>query len=230
MKKITFSLLLILASMVLFQACKPDDAGKEDTRILAYAIVQMDIAPGNAHRQKSVDVVGDSLSVHQLAVYSCLIQGPCDSNWISGAMENNEHVFFGDDRNVFIRDTVSHTFSFMHDAAVFFTEYDNDRLGVPGTERLGWLACYVEPVFCAYYDTVKGRYFNPLAEVDSLGFRWRYCRIDTLGYIPRAQMEVNRKKLLRLMDEQRFQAMIDLYKHDYHIYTCTGEEFRKMHQ
>ena len=226
MKTKTF--LLLFASIVLFQACKPDDAGKEDARILAYAIVQMDIAPGNAHRQKSVDVVGDSLSVHQLAVYSCLIQGPCDSNWISGAMENNEYLFFGDDHNVFVRDTVNHTFSFMHDAAVFFTEYDNDRLGVPGTERLGWLACYVEPVFCAYYDTINGHYNNPLVGIADFDFN--SCRIDTLGYIPRAQMEVNRKKLLRLMDEQRFQAMIDLYKHDYHIYTCTGEEFRKMHQ
>ncbi len=226
MKTKTF--LLLFASIVLFQACKPDDAGKEDARILAYAIVQMDIAPGNGHRQKSVDVVGDSLSVHQLAVYSCLIQGPCDSNWISGAMENNEYLFFGDDHNVFVRDTVNHTFSFMHDAAVFFTEYDNDRLGVPGTERLGWLACYVEPVFCAYYDTINGHYNNPLVGIADFDFN--SCRIDTLGYIPRAQMEVNRKKLLRLMDEQRFQAMIDLYKHDYHIYTCTGEEFRKMHQ
>ncbi len=60
------------------------------------------------------------------------------------------------------------------------------------------------------------------------GLNFNGCRIDTLGYIPRVQKEINWKKLLQFMDEQRFQAMIDRHKHDNHSYTCTGEEFREL--
>ncbi len=43
----------------------------------------------------------------------------------------------------------------MHDVAVFFTEYDNDRFEVSGTKR--WRQAYhIEPIFCVYYDIING--------------------------------------------------------------------------
>lgn len=217
---------MILATalfMAFTQSCKPEPKD-EDPGILAYAVCEMDIQSQN--RAKSVDVVGDSQSVHQLAVYACAIFGEIDSNWIMGPIDCMEYYFYGIDQSVFARDTVNHVFSFMHDAVIGFDEFDYPEgkpIGVPGTEYLGWLACYIEPVFCAYYDTVRKCYVNP--SVDSRDFRTPDCRMDTLGYVPMDMMARNRERLLQLMAEQRFQEMIDLYKTEYRIYTCTGEEY-----
>lgn len=221
MKKI--SIFIAALSMALVQSCKPEPK-EEDPGILAYAVCEMDIRSQN--RAKSVDVVGDSQSVHQLAVYACAIFGEIDSNWIMGPMECMEYYFYGNDQEIFRRDTINHVFSFMHDAVIGFTKFDYPEgkpVGVPGTEHLGWLACYIEPVFCAFYDTIKECYLNP--SVDSRYIRFTNCRIDTLGYVPKDMMARNRERLLQLMAEQRFQEMIDLYKTEYCIYTCTGEEY-----
>lgn len=228
MKKILA--ILLAGGLFLMQSCQPEnmdggenDGGKGDNSgILANAICEMDIQSLN--KTKGLDVVGDSQAVHQLAVYACAIVGARDSSWINGYMDFCQYNFFGTDTDIFIRDTINHVFSFQNDAVIGFEKFDYPEgkpIGVVGTEYLGWMICYIEPVFCAWYDTVNECYLNP-SDDDILFFD---CRLDTLGYIPKEMMSRNRERLLQLLSEQRFQEMIDIYKTGYHIYTCSGEEY-----
>lgn len=208
------------ASVAFALSCRPEPR-EEDPGILAYAVCEMDIHPGS--KAKAVDIEGDSAAVHQLARYACLIRSPWDSSWINGVEALSDYYFFDLD-GIFSRDTVGHTFSFQNDAVIMFEDIDINQVGQPGSEYLGWLACYVEPVFCALYDTVSKCYSDPMVGFEE--FQFKNQRIDTLGYVPKEMMARNRERLLQLMAEQRFQEMIDLYKSEYRIYTCTGAEYR----
>lgn len=111
---------------------------------------------------------------------------------------------------IYIRDTINHVFSFQNDAVIGFEKFDYPEgkpIGVVGTEYLGWIICYIEPVFCARYDTVNECYLKP-SDNDILFFD---CRLGSLGYIPKKMMSRNREKLLQLLSEQRFQEIFPLY-------------------
>ncbi|MDE7102324.1 MAG: hypothetical protein K2O37_05970, partial [Bacteroidales bacterium] len=79
------------------------------------------------------------------------------------------------------------------------------------------------------YDTVKHKY-RDINNRPWPGYEPNLVW-DTLGYIPFSLMEKNRNILLQMLEEKRYQDMIDFFESGaYVIYTCTGEEYRKARQ
>lgn len=217
-----------------FFSCKPDKEKEFDYSSLQYAQCVMDIRPQNKTKT-AVDIIGDSVAVHNLSRYlayvSALYVGP---------------DFFGDtvanivtcrnfQNNLYMRlDTINHACIFFNDAVVCqFTDHHKEE----DYYALGWAVSRQDYIFCAYYDTENKRYFDPLnatdrdwLALDSTLPEWngKYYAIDTLGYIPNSQVFENLARLERLMAEEKIEEMLELFKSDYHIYTCTGEEYREL--
>lgn len=242
MKKIIF----ILVAAVLAVACKKDERG-QSSDILVYALCRMDV--NGKPQAKAVDVVGDSAAVHKLSRYMSSYQGRL-VNCGRGHFISNHPVNapFTDSwtPEFYRRDTINHTFSFTNDVVINWQEkntIDGQFVGgVDGTEYLGVVVCLEDFVFCATYDACaengvecdageEKQYYDPVTttEADSDEFfGFHYFGYDTLGYIPNSQMRANRAYLQRLLDEHKYQEMLDYFKTSYHIYTCTGEEYREL--
>ncbi|MDE7072327.1 MAG: hypothetical protein K2O66_03040 [Bacteroidales bacterium] len=224
---------MLLLTAILLVACdKP--AEKESSRLLAQAVLEMRIESQN--KEKAVEIVGDSVSVHRLSRYACLYFaiwrnfGPSYHVWDSVF---NQQSFYRDMPGMFARDTLAHTFSFHSDYIIRWDqEVFEDGVyyqGVDGTEYLGWLTCSENVVFVAIYDTALKRYSDPYLYPE--GFITNYSNqvYDTLGYVPNSLMRKNRAILQNMMDEKRFADMMDFYSSGaYTLYTCTAEEYREL--
>ena len=232
MKKI-----IVLALAVLCCACdKPRKDNK--TSILMFAECKMDIQKGSNRngRKAGLDVVGDSIAVHRLSRYATRICGKLNDTL---AMEKGRdpytwvYDFWDNGLGVYKRDTVNHIFTFPNDVAICFREWyldeQGEQVGVEGSEYPGLLVWFDYPVFCGRYDTVKHVYIGSYEEFTDFANYPYYNQVyDTLGYIPSTLMRQNRAILTQLLAERRYQDVLDFFKTTYHIYTCTGEEYREL--
>lgn len=231
MKKI----LLFATALFLLGSCKPEsDDNKSKKSRLCNASCKVNIQAGNS-QQKSVEVVGDSATVHRLCLYAMEMGGLLNKNLWHLQVDT---VFHTRDSwtlslGAIERDTINHTFTFWNSFVIRFHDFymeNDEQIGVEGSEYLGILACYDLPLFRAVYDTVKHEYQDPFetfigypGSESSPSLVW-----DTLGYIPFSLMEKNRNILIRMLEEKRYQDMLDFFASGaYVIYTCTGEEYRK---
>lgn len=244
MKKIIF----ILAAAMLAMSCnKEKEERGQSSDILIYALCKMDV--NGKSRAKAVDVVGDSAAVHELSRYMFCYRGMLvNFGWGDFISTRPTSVPFTDawTPTFYQRDTINHTFSFTNDQVINWMEkkYVDGKWagGVDGTEFLGYMVCMEGLVFCAAYDACaengvaceageEKQYYDPVTspEADYDEFTgYHYLGYDTLGYIPNSQMRANRAYLQRLLDERKYHDMLDYFKTSYHIYTCTGEEYREL--
>lgn len=235
MKKFFF--LLFLTGILV--SCNKPESIEEDANVLKDALLAMDIS-SPASGKKSIGIVGDSNSVHILSRYMCYINsfvkeygfGDFISSYnLELPFTDNPHPqFYG-------RDTINHTFTFQNDAVVNW----ESAHPIEETVHIGYIACSENIVFCAIYDTNSKKYFDPLSipygsqsegiveyggwprPDDGRGYVY-----DTLGYIPNSQMRANRAQLEQLLKDRQYKKMIEFFKSNYHIYTCTGEEYREL--
>ena len=242
MKKIIF----ILAAAMLAVACNKDER-EQRSDILVYALCRMDI--NGKPQAKAVDVVGDSAAVHELSRYMYGYNGMLVNYGLGDFIFNGPtNVTFTDSwtPEFYQRDTINHTFSFTNDAVINWMKkntVDGEFVGgVDGTEYLGYVVCMENFVFCAAYDACaengvvcgageEKQYYDPVTSTEAdfdefVGFH--YIGYDTLGYAPNSQMRANRAYLQSLLDKRKYQEMLDYFKTSYHIYTCTGEEYREL--
>ncbi|MCH5243419.1 MAG: hypothetical protein J1F29_00775 [Lentimicrobiaceae bacterium] len=240
MKKIFF----ILAVAIVAVACKKEEKEHDSSDILIYALCKMDIS--GKPQAKAFDVVGDSVSVHKLSRYMSFYTGNLvNYGWGDFIINTHQEILFTDYlTRYYQRDTINHTFSFTNDAVICWMEENvvdgQLRGGKDGTEYLGYVVCMEDFVFCAAYDACAENgveceagkeYFDPVTATQAdwgefIGYH--YVSYDTLGYIPNSQMRANRAHLQGLIDERKYQEMLDFFKRGYCIYTCTGEEYREL--
>lgn len=240
MKKLP--LLLVLAFAVL--ACRHEE--KEiDYRALRHAQLKMDIVAGKTSETKNgVGIAGDSAAVHFLTRYAANMMGSTNKfvmaiDTVSGPVDWGLRDWSG--LGDFSRDTVRHVFSFSNSSVVWYeikVWYENEEWHEkvdPNSYRLGALVCREDLVICSMIDRYTGEVMDRLNDVNDTiipyihgsGYEDRY-RYDTLGYIPNSQMLANRAHLQNLLDEKKYQEMLDYFKTAYTIYTCTGEEYREL--
>lgn len=228
-------------------SCKPESGDKDPIGDLRWALCKMDIKNNpRSGTKNSIDIIGDSAAVHQLSRYMVIYQGmrvnsgfepfietyPVRNGWCQDHSPSS-----------FMRDTVNHTFTFMNTAAVAW-EVDGDGIPVEGTVRAGYITAMEDLVFCAVPDSTKNAYCDPF-DMEPTGNEWGdyhwpwfndvavgvelgLIEIDTLGYIPNSQMRANRAHVEQLIREKKYQEILDFFKTGYHIYTCTGEEYREL--
>ncbi|MDE5610173.1 MAG: hypothetical protein K2I66_07315 [Bacteroidales bacterium] len=236
MKKI----LLFAVALFLFCSCEPESKpegndNKSKKSILWNASCKVNIQAENKQK-KNIEMVGDSAAVHNLCVYAEQMGGLLNKDLWHLQVDTNWHTrdsWFFNMRSL-TRDTVNHTFTFWNSFVIDFHDYyieNDEQVGLEGTEYLGFFASYDLPLFRAVYDTVNHQYKHP-EESGWPGYeRWPNLVWDTLGYVPFAIMEKNRNILLQMLEEKRYQDMIDFFESGaYVIYTCTGEEYRKARQ
>lgn len=234
--------LLILAWMAV--CCKPEESGSnEKLWTLQRANVRMEIKKQGSQAKTDVGIVGDSASVKRLARWGHRIFAILTDNFVDPSMAGQVYpVELSADNYSFSRDTVSCIYIFAFTSVFDYRAYETfldgrPAVGVPGTERPGWLMFCEDVVFVGYYDTIKQCYKDPMIEsyLDTATGYWVYpepfwdnARIDTMGYIPQSIMEANYPRLQRLYDEGRYSEMVDVMQTGYTIYTCTGEEYREL--
>ncbi len=227
MKKI----LLFVLALICFCSCEHEQDGNGGKKsLLMYAECKMDIKAGS-HQRKSIEMIGDSVAVHRLCRYALQMCGKMNdtlyANYVDTVWNTTDSWHFEMWDNI-QRDTINHTFTFWNDFVVSFHDWymeNGEQVGIEGTEYLGLLAGYDHPVFRGKYDTVEHIYVDPLkglAYVPDAVY-------DTLGYIPLSLMDKNRRILNQMLEEKRYQDMIDFFRSGaYIIYTCTGEEYREL--
>ncbi len=230
-------LLLLTIALFLFCSCEPEgNNNKSKKSMLWNASCKVNIQAGNGQK-KNVEVVGDSVAVHRLCVYADEMGGLLNKDLWHLQVDTFWHTRDSWTFNMasLERDTINHTFTFWNSFVIQFHDYymeNGEQMGLEGSEYLGLLASYDLPLFRAIYDTVKHEYMDPYniyglpGLVENPTLVW-----DTLGYIPFSLMEKNRNILLQMLEEKRYQDMLDFLESGaYVIYTCTGEEYRKARQ
>lgn len=228
-------LLLLTFVLCLFCSCEHEsNDNKSKKSLLMYAACKVNVQAGN-NQKKSVEVVGDSAAVHNLCVYAYEMGGLLNKDLWHLQVDTFWHTRESWTYNMNDggeRDTINHTFTFWNDFVIRFHDYyieNEEQVGVEGSEYLGLLASYDLLFFRAAYDTVKHKY-RDINDRPWPGYEPNLVW-DTLGYIPFSLMEKNRNILLQMLEEKRYQDMLDFFKSGaYVIYTCTGEEYRKARQ
>ncbi|MDE5761938.1 MAG: hypothetical protein K2H68_00280 [Bacteroidales bacterium] len=233
-------LLLLTIALFLFCSCEPEgkpegNDNKNKKSMLWNASCKVNIQTGN-NQKKNVEVVGDSVAVHRLCVYADEMGGLLNKDLWHLQVDTFWHTRDSWTFNMasLERDTINHIFTFWNSFVIQFHDYyieNGEQMGLEGSEYLGLLASYDLPLFRAIYDTVKHEY-KDLEEKGWPGWEGYPNLVwDTLGYIPFSLMEKNRNILLQMLEEKRYQDMLDFFKSGaYVIYTCTGEEYRKARQ
>lgn len=208
---------------------------------MSYALCKMDIqSKKNQIKSSGIGVVGDSAIVQELSRYMIVAQlkrMPPEgyTSWDEildpnlPGFQYYRDLWCRESSNVFMRDTIEHTFTFLNDEIIIWDEHEvdenGDLVGVDGTEHLGSLVHDRDIVFCvAYVDAAKTIRIDPM-HIDHLSFPMYF---DTLGYLPNAQQERNETILKEMLAERRYQDVFEFFKSNYHIYTCTGAEFREL--
>lgn len=238
-------LLPFLAAGLLFSCKNGDDLtdgnpGGSSPELLRDVPLIMEITEtDNRKKIGGVDIEGDSAAVHTLARYmiefhSYVRETGIPPDFIKSY--DSRAIFQDELPEYYRRDTLNHTFSFWKIYVV------NWELSMPieETVHLGSLVCSENLVFLAVYDTMKKGYVDPLnyeevEEYRGIGVgtnpayegygRYKY---DTLGYSPNSMMIANRTHLDSLLKEGKYTEMVEYFKDNYHIYTCTGEEYREL--
>lgn len=238
-------LLPFLAVGLLF-SCKPekdlpdDNSGGSSSELLRDVPLIMDITEaGNRKKIEGVDIVGDSAAVHTLSRYMIEFHSFVRETGIPPDFikSYDSKALFQDNLPMYYRrDTLNHTFSFWK---IYVVSWELS-MPIEKTVHLGSLVCSENLVFLAVYDTMKKGYVDPLNDEEveeylSIGVgtnpayegygRYKY---DTLGYSPNSMMLANRAHLDSLLKEGKYAEMVEYFKDNYHIYTCTGEEYREL--
>lgn len=240
MKKI-----IVLALAVLCCAC--DKPSKDDrTSILMFGECRMDIRKGSSRNgsKAGLDIVGDSIAVHRLSRYACSLSGKMNDSLATESGRNPDvnpyavpldYLFWEDGLGIYKRDTVNHTFNFPNDIAISFHDYyineQGEQMGVRGTEFPGFLFWLDYPIFRGVYNPETQSFIFSREEREKWGgyphpsnnVVW-----DTLGYIPSSLMRENREIVKKMLAEQRYQDVLEFFKTAFHIYACTGEEYREL--
>ena len=230
-------ILLFAVALLLFCSCEPEsNDNKSKKSMLWNASCKVNIQAENGQK-KNVEVVGDSVAVHRLCVYADEMGGLLNKDLWHLQVDTNWHTrdSWTFRMTSLERDTINHTFTFWNRFVIAFHDYymeNDEQMGVEGSEYLGFFASYDLPLFRAIYDTVKHEYKEPYSSNGWPGGEsFPNLVWDTLGYVPFSLMEKNRNILLQMLEEKRYQDMIDfLASGAYVIYTCTGEEYRKARQ
>lgn len=210
---------VLLGGVVAVLLCACEKEKSRSVAVLQNVICHADVRSGQ--KVSKLEIMGDSAAIHKLArwTFAINVRPP------EGAISSYMNIGYYGPQSI-IPDTINHAYDFKGETVFLLTKttYDFGGSWMQDTIVPGFLMTERDMVFVAwgnedgYLDP-----FQPMPEILTSPIVY-----DTLGYMKNSEVEAHAARLMELFKEERYEEMLEILAGGYHIYTCTGEEYRRL--